>query len=47
MKKKLFFYIKNYNLPIPFQASIKDFQATEEGFISQKKTSSTSKHEIS
>jgi len=41
-KKFKFFWIKNYNLPIP-RTSIKDFQATEE----QKRTSNTSKHEIS
>ncbi len=45
-KKIIFFFFKNYNLPIP-KASIKDSQATEEAFSPQKRTSSTSKHEIS
>jgi hypothetical protein len=38
--------IKNWNLPIP-KTSIKDFLAPEEAFSPQKRTSSTSKHEIS
>jgi hypothetical protein len=41
-----FFMIKNYNFTYP-SASIKDFQATEEAFCPQKRTFSTSKHEIS
>jgi hypothetical protein len=45
-EKKNIFWILKCNLSIPY-ASIKDFQATEEAFSSQKRTSSTSKHEIS
>jgi hypothetical protein len=40
-----FFWIKNYKLPIP-GPPIKDVQAAEEAFSPQKRTSSTSKHEI-
>jgi hypothetical protein len=41
-----FFVIKNYNLPIP-RPPKKDVQVTKKAFRSQKRTSSTSKHEIS
>jgi hypothetical protein len=44
LEKIYFFRIKNYNLPIP---SRKDVQSTEEVYCPQKRTSNTSKHEIS
>ncbi len=56
LKKKLqlknkikFFWIKNYNLPVPRPPSRtckSQCQVTNEAFSSHKKTSSTSKHEI-
>jgi hypothetical protein len=46
LTKNNFFWIKNYNLPYPY-ASIKDAQVTKEAFSSQRRTSSTSKHDIS
>jgi hypothetical protein len=50
LKNNDYFFIKNWNLPgyctYPL-ASIKDVQATGEAFSPQKRTSSTSKHEIS
>ncbi len=45
-KKNYFFKIKNYNLPFP-RPSIKDVRVTKEAFGSQKRTSKTSKYEIS
>jgi hypothetical protein len=44
-KKLIFFWMKKqFTYPSAF---IKDFQATEEAFSPQKRTSSISKHEIS
>jgi hypothetical protein len=45
-EKKLNFFGSKTQLTYPY-ASIKDVQVTEEAFSSQKRTSSTSKHEIS
>jgi hypothetical protein len=44
-KVKNIFLIKNYNSPFP-RPPIKDVQAAEEAFSPQKRTSSTSTHEI-
>jgi hypothetical protein len=45
-EKKLHFLDQKLQFTYPW-ASIKDYQATEEPFSPQKRTSSTSKHEIS
>jgi hypothetical protein len=47
-KKLYIFLVKKVQFEFSYpQASIKDVQVTEEAFCHQKRTSSTSKHEIS
>ncbi len=46
LKKYLEFFDQKLQFTYP-QASMKDFQAAEEAFSPRKRTSSTSKHEIS